>query len=103
MLSHTPLAAEGLPIARAVADTLVLAFLPIVVMLSHRWGAITMILLRLATMAASFLASGDWSLVSTTVLRRRGDVFTFSSLTWVVAHAVVLLAVLHFAAFKVQP
>jgi hypothetical protein len=32
-----PLAAKGLPMARAVADTLVLAVLAIVVMLSHRW------------------------------------------------------------------
>jgi hypothetical protein len=35
-----PLAAKGLPMARTVADTLVLAFLVIVVMLSHKSGAI---------------------------------------------------------------
>jgi hypothetical protein len=47
-----PLAAKGLPIARAVADTLVLAVV-IVVMLSHRWHAIILILLGLAAIAAS--------------------------------------------------
>ena len=50
-----PLAAKGLPIARVVADTLVLAVLVIVVMLSQRWGAIVLILLGLAATAASFL------------------------------------------------
>jgi len=32
-----PLAAKGLPVARTVADTLVLAVLAIVVMLSRKW------------------------------------------------------------------
>src|SRR5258707_5328864 len=59
-----PLAAKGLPIARAVADTLVLAVLVIVVMLSRRWGAIIMILLGLAATAASFLLSEEGSPVS---------------------------------------
>ena len=84
----TPLAAKGLPIARAVADTLVLAVMVIVVMLSHRWGAIILILLGLAAIATSILLSGEWSPVSTTVLRRGGDILAFSALTWVVAHAV---------------
>ncbi len=84
----TPLAAKGLPIARAVADTLVLAVLVIVVMLSHRWGAIILILLGLAAIATSILLSGEWSPVSTTVIRRGGDILAFSALTWVVAHAV---------------
>jgi hypothetical protein len=83
-----PLAAKGLPIARAVADTLVLAVLVIVVMLSHRWGAIILILLGLAATAASFLLSGEGSPVSTIVLRRGGGILAFSALTWVVAHAV---------------
>lgn len=50
-----PLAAKGLPMARTVADTLVLAVLAIVVMLSRKWGAIVVILLGLAATAASFL------------------------------------------------
>jgi hypothetical protein len=83
-----PLAAKGLPIARALVDMLVLAVLVIVVMLSHRWGAIILILLGLAVITASFLLSGEWSQVSTTVLRRGDDILAFSALTWVVAHAV---------------
>jgi Ion channel len=83
-----PLAAKGLPIARAVADTLVLAVLVIVVMLSHRSVAIILILLGLAATAASFLLSGEGSPVSTIVLRCGGDILAFSALTWVVAHAV---------------
>lgn len=38
--------------------------------------------------AASILLSGEWSPVSTAVLRRGGDILAFSALTWVVAHAV---------------
>ena len=57
-------------------------------MLSNRWGAIILILLGLAPIAASFLLSGKWSAVSTTVLRRGGDILAFSTLTWVIAHAV---------------
>jgi hypothetical protein len=83
-----PLAAKGLPIARVVADTLVLAVLVLVVLLSHRWDAIVIILIGLAAMAVSFLPSRDWSPVSTTVLRHGGSFLAFSALTWVVAHAV---------------
>jgi len=46
-----PLAAKGLPVARAVADTLVLAVLAIVVLLSQKWGAIFLILLGLTVSA----------------------------------------------------
>jgi len=56
-----PLAAKGLLIARVVADALLLAVLLIVVMLSHRWGAIIMILLGLAAIATSLLLGGEWS------------------------------------------
>src|SRR5215813_8127360 len=76
-----PLAAKGLPIARAVTDTLVLALLLIVVMLSHRWG-IVLILLGLAAIAASVLLSGEAAPVSTAVLRPTGDILAFSALTW---------------------
>ena len=84
----TPLAAKGLPVARAIADTLVLAVLVIVVLLSKKWGAIFLILLGLAVSAASYLPSRDWSLVSIAVFRRGGNILVFSALTWVVAHAV---------------
>ena len=83
-----PLAAKGLPVARAVADTLVLAVLVIVVLLSQNWAAIIVILLGLAATAASFLLSTEWSPVSIAVLRRGGNILAFSALTWVVAHAV---------------
>jgi hypothetical protein len=88
MFVAEPLAAKGLPIARAVADTLVLAVLVIVVMLSHRWTAIILILLGLAAIVAGFLLSGGSSQVSTTALHRGGDILAFSALTWVVGHAV---------------
>ena len=83
-----PLAAKRLPVAQAVADTLVLAVLVIVVMLSHRWDAIIMILIGLAAMAASFLLNRQVLPVSATLLRRGGDMLAFSTLIWVVAHAV---------------
>jgi len=83
-----PLAAKGLPVARAVADTLVLAVLVIVVLLSQNWAAIIVILLGLAATAASFLPSTEWSPVSATILRRGGGILAFSALTWVVGHAV---------------
>ena len=83
-----PLAAKGLPIARAVADTLVLTVLVIVVMLSQRWSAVILILLGLVAIVASFLLSEGSSLVPTASLHRAGDILAFSALTWVVAHAV---------------
>jgi len=83
-----PLAAKGLPIARVVANTLVLAVLVVVVMLSPRPGAIILILLGLAATATSLVLSAEWSPVSTTVLRHGGEILAFSALTWVVAHAV---------------
>jgi hypothetical protein len=49
-----PLPAKRLSTARVVADTLVLAVIAIVVMLSHRWDAIALILLGLAAIVASF-------------------------------------------------
>jgi hypothetical protein len=83
-----PLAAKGLPFAREVADTLVLAVLVIVVMMSRRWSAIILIFLGLAAIVVSFLLSGRSSPVLTAALHRAGDILAFSALTWVVAHAV---------------
>jgi membrane-bound ClpP family serine protease len=57
MFVAEPLAAKGLPIARTVADTLVFTVLVIVVMLSHKWSAIILILLGSAAIVASFLAN----------------------------------------------
>src|SRR6516225_7976365 len=64
-----PLALKGLPMARTVADALVLAVLAIVVTLSQKWGAIIVILLGLAAHVASFLLTGEWSSVSGTIAR----------------------------------
>jgi hypothetical protein len=88
MFIAAPLAAKGLPIARAVADTLVLAVVVIVVVLSPRPGAIILILLGLAATATSLLLSAEWSPVSTAILRHGGEILAFSALTWVIAHAV---------------
>jgi hypothetical protein len=83
-----PLAAKGLPTAKVVADALVLVVVAIVVMLSLRWNAIILILLGLAAIVASFVISGEASPISVIMLRRGGDILTFSAVTWVVAHAV---------------
>jgi hypothetical protein len=83
-----PLAAKGLPIAQLVANTLVLAVVAIVVMLSLRWYAIILILLGLAAIVASSLISAETSPISVIMLRHAGDILTFSTVTWVVAHAV---------------
>ena len=83
-----PLAAKGLPIAQLVANTLVLAVVAIVVMLSLRWYAIILILLGLAAIVASSLISAETSPISVIMLRHAGDILIFSSVTWVVAHAV---------------
>jgi hypothetical protein len=83
-----PLAAQGLPMARTVADRLVLGVLTIVVMLSRKWGAIVVILLGLAATVASFLPTGEWSPASRTIARHGGAILVFSALVWVVAHAV---------------
>jgi hypothetical protein len=83
-----PLAAKGLSVAQTVADTLVLAVISIVVILSRRWKAIILILLGLSAIVASFVISAEASPISVIMLRRGGDILTFAALTWVVAHAV---------------
>ncbi len=83
-----PLAAQGVAIARPVVETLVLAMLLVVVMLSHRRGAIVAILLGLAADLASLSFGAEWSPIAASLLRRGGNALTFLALTWVVAHAV---------------
>jgi hypothetical protein len=83
-----PLAARGLPIARVVADALVLGAVAIVVALSHRRGAIVLIVLGLVAIVAGFLLRPEWTPVAASALRRGGDMLTYSTLTWVVAHMV---------------
>ncbi len=95
-----PLAAQGLAIARPVAETLILAVVVIVVLLLQRRGAIVAILLGLAAVLTSLSFGKEWSPVAASVLRRGGNVITFSALIWVVAHAVYAPAALRFGAFK---
>jgi len=83
-----PLAAKGLPIARPIIETMVVAVVLIVVMLSHRRGAIVAIVLGLAASLASLSLGWEWSPASASVLRRGGSILNFSALTWVVSHAV---------------
>jgi len=83
-----PLAAKGLPLTRTIANTLVLAVLATVVMLSRKWGAIVVILLGLTATVASFLPPGEWSPVLCAIARHGGEILMFSALVWVVAHAV---------------
>ncbi len=83
-----PLAAQGLSGARPIVETLVLAMLMIVVVLSRRRGAIVAILLGLAADLASLSFGAEWSPITASLLHRGGNALTFLALTWVVAHAV---------------
>ncbi|HEX6441164.1 MAG TPA: ion channel [Stellaceae bacterium] len=83
-----PLAAKGLPIARLVADSLVVMVLVIVVLLSHRRGATVLLLIGLAGIAAGLLLSLARVSVLAMLLHRAGDLVAFGTLIWVVAHAV---------------
>jgi voltage-gated potassium channel Kch len=83
-----PLAAKGLPIARVVGQTLGLVALVIVVLLSHDRGAIVAILLGVFAIAASALFGRGWLPIVESVVRRGGDIITWSALIWVVVHAV---------------
>jgi len=83
-----PLAARGLPLAKTVAEALVLAVLVIVVLLSHRAGAIIAILLGVAAIEASRGLGAGWPPTAAVVLRGGGNIIAFSGLTWVVGHAV---------------
>jgi hypothetical protein len=83
-----PLAAKGLPDARVIGETLVLAVVLIVVVLSHRRGAIVMILIGLGATLASFFFDNELSPVAASILGRGGNILNFVALTWVVAHAV---------------
>jgi Ion channel len=83
-----PLAARGQPLARTVGETLVLLAVAMVVILSNRWGATTLILVSIAAIAATALIPKRWPPLVEVLDRRGGDILAFSALTWVVAHAV---------------
>jgi hypothetical protein len=88
MFLAAPLAAKGLPIARVVADSMLLAVLLVVVSVSDRWGAILLILLGLAATAASLIIGAPASPATVAVLRRGGDILMFAALIWVVGEIV---------------
>jgi Ion channel len=83
-----PVGAIGVPIAEPVGLSLLLVVLTLVVILSHRGVAIVVILLGLAAIAASVALGREWSPITGSVLNRGGIMLVFSTLTWVVAHAV---------------
>ena len=83
-----PLAARGLPIARPIVETLALAVLALVVVLSNRRGAIVTIVLGLVATLASRLLVPEWAPGAASLLRHGANIVTFSALTWVVLHAV---------------
>jgi hypothetical protein len=83
-----PLAARGLAIARPILDTLVLAVLVVVVLLSHRRGAIVVIVLGLAVTLTSEPLGTERAPLIVDGLRHAGTIVTFSALTWVVLHAI---------------
>ena len=83
-----PLAAKGLPSARLIIDTMFLAVIVVVGVLSQRPGAIAAILLGMAAVEASVWLGSQWPQLAAILLLRGGNVVTFTALTWVVAHAV---------------
>lgn len=83
-----PLAVKGLPIARQAGEALVLAVVVIVVMLSRNRGAIALMALGMAATLASFSLGWALSPITISVLRRGGDIVSFSAVIWVVARAV---------------
>lgn len=87
LLLALPLEARGVPVAPAGWSALLLV-LSLVVLLSHRRVATAMIALGFAATAASIALGGDWTPVAASLLNRGGIVVVFSTLTWVVGHAV---------------
>jgi hypothetical protein len=88
VFAAAPLAARGLPIAQPVVETLALAVLALVVVLSNRRGAIVTIVLGLIATLASRLLGPEWAPGAASLLRHGANIVTFSALTWVVLHAV---------------
>jgi hypothetical protein len=72
-----PLASDGPPIVRPINETMVLAVVAIVVLLSRRREAIAVIVLGLAAILASALPGLEWPPAAASVLRRGGDILIF--------------------------
>jgi hypothetical protein len=88
MFFALPLSVRGLPVARVVGDTLVLAALAIVVLLSHRPGAGIAALTGLAAFATNQTFGAGWTATTAAVVRRGGEITALAALIWVVIHAV---------------
>jgi hypothetical protein len=97
-----PLAAKGVPVAKPIVQTMVLAVVLIVGMLSHRRGAIAAILFGLTATLASVALGSQWPPVLLSLLRRGGDILTFSALTWVVSDAVYAPGRITFHRYRVR-
>jgi hypothetical protein len=82
-----PLAAKGLPLANKILDVSTWTMAVVVVLLSHRWGAIVSIALALALLSLD-LSQMAWLPIAPSVLGHTGSILGFAALTWVVAHAV---------------
>ena len=82
-----PLAATGVPIAQPIAWALLLVAVTLVVVLSRRVGASVFIVLGLGAAAASFAFGREWSPITASVLDHGGFMLGFSTLVWVLAHA----------------
>jgi hypothetical protein len=102
MFVAAPLAAKGLPIARPLIETLLLPLVAVVVLSSHRRGAIVLIVPLLAASLAAHLFIPASSPVADSLLRHSGSALTFAVLTWVVSHAVYAPAGSRSAACKVR-
>jgi hypothetical protein len=83
-----PLEASGVPVAQPVGFSMVFLVLTLVVVLSQRAVAIVVILLGLAATAAAIALGREWSPITSSVLNQGGRILAFSSLIWVVGHAV---------------
>lgn len=83
-----PLAAKGLPVAQAIADILIWAMVVIIVLLSHRWGAIFSIALAIILISTDVWSTAVWLPVDPRTLSYCGSILGFSTLTWVVVRAV---------------
>ena len=82
-----PLAAKGLPLAEAVLHVLTWALVAIIVLLSHRWGAIVSIAIALILIAVNSAPMVRLPVIAS-VLGDIGSILGFGAVTWVVAHAV---------------
>jgi hypothetical protein len=88
MFFAVPLAVRGLPLARVVGVTLILAAATIVVLVSHKPGARVAILLGLLAFAASQIFGGGWPSVARSIVRHSGEMIAWAALIWAVVHAV---------------